>query len=309
MRGWVRDLTRAEGQRARRASRRARRTRSRKFQDYYDFSEPLGSIPSHRVLAIRRGEDEGVLVVDRRRAGRARSWPARSERVDAGRRGDGSRCSSSRRTRTSACSRSSIEVDLRLELKTRADEEAIAIFGRNLEQLLLARAGGRAHRDRPRSGLPHRREGRRGVAHRRRAAHRRVDAAPAGPLRRGAAAPRRAPSAPELIAIGNGTASRETEALVRETLARRDARVAAAGRRRQRGRAHRSTPRRSSRATSCPDLDVSLRGAVSIARRLQDPLAELVKIDPEVDRRRAVPARRQPAAAEEALDESRRESA
>ena len=112
-----------------------------KFQDYYDFSEPLGTIPSHRVLAIRRGEEEGVLA-----------WTVAAPVEEIVRGLDGARDAWAARARSScelvaqdAYKRLlaiSIEVELRLELKTRADEEAIAIFGRNLEQLLLAAPAG-----------------------------------------------------------------------------------------------------------------------------------------------------------------------
>ena len=103
----------------------------------------------------------------------------------------------------------------------------------------------------------------------------------------------------ELISIGNGTASRETDKLAIEVIklvAAREAGTESDQDRGQRSRAPRSIRRRPSPRPSFPSLDVSLRGAVSIARRLQDPLAELVKIDPKVDRRRPISARREPTA-------------
>ena len=170
-----------------------------------------------------------------------------------------------------------VELDLRLELKTRADEEAIVIFGQNLEQLLLASPAG----ERMVIGLdPGYRTGVKVAVVSRTGA---VVATETVHLHQ---ADRFATTllalvarfTPELIAIGNGTASRETESLVRDTL-------------RERGLATPQVVVVSEAGASVysasdvareelPDLDVSLRGAVSIARRLQDPLAELVKIDP-----------------------------
>jgi uncharacterized protein len=273
-RGWVRDLTRRKGSVAARAVAGKEKEVS-KFQDYYAFSEPLGTIPSHRVLAVRRGEEEGALA-----------WtvaaPAEeivgglTERVTHGRR-------AARQLQLVAADAYkrllafSIEVELRLELKTRADDEAIAIFGRNLDQLLLAAPAG----ERIVIGLdPGFRTGVKVAAVSRTGAVLHTDAWMLHqPDRFGAALLRlAATTGAELIAIGNGTASRETEALVRATL--RDAGLASpqvvvvseAGA---------SVYSASELAVAeLPTLDVSLRGAVSIARRLQDPLAELVKIDP-----------------------------
>ena len=172
----------------------------------------------------------------------------------------------------------SIEVELRLELKTRADEEAIAIFGRNLEQLLLAAPAG----ERIVIGLdPGFRTGVKVAAVSRTGAVLHTDTWMLHQPDRFAAALRRLveSSGAELIAIGNGTASRETEALVRQTL--RDAESAATPQVVVVNEAGASVYSASELARDeLPGLDVSLRGAVSIARRLQDPLAELVKIDP-----------------------------
>ena len=135
LRTWVRDLTRRKGSVTSRAMVGKEKDMS-KFQDYYDFAESLGGIPSHRVLAIRRGEAEGIL---------AWSIAAPVDEIHTGLR---ARVTAGRRalTQLDLVARDaykrllalSIEVELRLELKTRADDEAIAIFGRNLEQLLLA---------------------------------------------------------------------------------------------------------------------------------------------------------------------------
>ncbi len=172
----------------------------------------------------------------------------------------------------------SIEVELRLELKTRADEEAIAIFGRNLEQLLLAAPAG----ERIVIGLdPGFRTGVKVAAVSRTGSVLHTDAWMLHQPDRFAAALLRlvTSSGAELIAIGNGTASRETEALVRTTL--REANLATPPQVVVVSEAGASVYSASELAVAeLPGLDVSLRGAVSIARRLQDPLAELVKIDP-----------------------------
>ncbi|MEP6621502.1 MAG: Tex family protein [bacterium] len=275
LRGWVRDLTRRKGSVTSRAVV-GKENEVSKFQDYYDFSEPLGGIPSHRVLAIRRGEEEGVL---------AWSVAAPIEEIAGGlntRVSHGRRAVAQlERVAQDAYKRLlafSIEVELRLELKTRADEEAIAIFGRNLEQLLLAAPAG----ERIVIGLdPGFRTGVKVAAVSRTGAVLHTDAWMLHqPDRFSAALVRLATSSgAELIAIGNGTASRETEAIVRQTL--RDSGMATQPQVVVVSEAGASVYSASELAVAeLPGLDVSLRGAVSIARRLQDPLAELVKIDP-----------------------------
>ncbi len=274
-RGWVRELTRRKGSVSARAVTGKEKEVS-KFQDYYDYSEPLGAIPSHRVLAIRRGEEEGVL---------AWTIAAPAEEIVAGLT---ARVASGRRAERQLALVAqdaykrllamSIEVELRLELKTRADEEAIAIFGRNLEQLLLAAPAG----ERIVIGLdPGFRTGVKVAAVSRTGSVLHTDAWMLHQPDRFTAALLRlvASSGAELIAIGNGTASRETEALVRATL--REAGLASPPQVVVVSEAGASVYSASELAVAeLPGLDVSLRGAVSIARRLQDPLAELVKIDP-----------------------------
>ena len=275
LRGWVRDVTRQKG-RVTSRSVAGKAKEVSKYQDYYDFAEPLGGIPSHRVLAIRRGEEEGALVwsvaapLDEIHTGlRAR--------VTAGRRAL-AQLDLVARDAYKRLLASSIEVELRLELTTRADEDAIAIFGRNLEQLLLAApAGGRIV-----IGLdPGFRTGVKVAAVSRTGAVLHTDAWMLHqPAQFSASLVRLATSSgAELIAIGNGTASRETEALVRQTL--KDANLAKAPQVVVVNEAGASVYSASELArVELPGLDVTLRGAVSIARRLQDPLAELVKIDP-----------------------------
>ena len=275
LRGWVRDLTRRKGSVTARAVT-GKETDVSKFQDYYDFSEPLGGIPSHRVLAIRRGEAAGILAwtvaapVEEIHAGL-------SARVLAGRRAPG-QLELVVRDAYKRLLAFSIEVELRLELKTRADEEAITIFGRNLEQLLLAAPAG----ERIVIGLdPGFRTGVKVAAVSRTGSVLHTDAWMLHQPDRFTASLVRlvTSSGAELIAIGNGTASRETEALVRETM--KDAGIARPPQVVVVSEAGASVYSASELARDeLPGLDVSLRGAVSIARRLQDPLAELVKIDP-----------------------------
>jgi uncharacterized protein len=275
LRGWVRDLTRRKGSVASKAVT-GRENEVSKFQDYYDFAEPMGNIPSHRVLAIRRGEEEGVLAwsvaapVEDIHAGLL-------ARVTAGRRAV-AQLELVARDAYKRLLAFSIEVELRLELKTRADEEAIAIFGRNLEQLLLAAPAG----ERIVIGLdPGFRTGVKVAAVSRTGSVLHTDAWMLHQPDRFSAALLRltTTTGAELIAIGNGTASRETEAIVRQTL--KDAGIASPPQVVIVNEAGASVYSASELARDeLPGLDVSLRGAVSIARRLQDPLAELVKIDP-----------------------------
>jgi len=274
VRGWIREVTRTKG--AVKSTRSYGRTEEHsKFSDYFDFRESLGTIPSHRVLAIRRGETEGELV-----------WSVEAPVADIvpklQRDVVGARTAVALLTQVAddAYTRlisPGIEVELRLELKTRADEEAIVIFGRNLEQLLLSAPAG----EKSVLGLdPGFRTGVKVALVSRTGALQHTDTLYLHQDDRFAATIRGIVTRfkPELIAIGNGTASRETETLVRATLrelappAPTVVVVSEAGA---------SVYSASDVAREeFPDLDVSIRGAVSIARRLQDPLAELVKIDP-----------------------------
>jgi protein Tex len=245
-----------------------------KFADYFEFSQRLAEVPSHRVLALRRGEAEGAIawtievpadaiaadVAGRITAGRRAVVQLRAVAADAYRR----------------LLAPSIDVELRLELKQRADEDAIAIFGANLEQRLLGAPAG----ERVVLGLdPGYRTGVKAAVVSRTGALLDTATLYLHQEQRFAAQLRALIErhAVEFVAIGNGTASRETESLVRRiagglpgarphvlVVNEAGASVYSAS---EIGRAE------------LPDLDVSLRGAPSIARRLQDPLAELVKID------------------------------
>jgi len=274
-RAYVREQLWAKGVMESRAARGKEKEVS-KFQDYYDFSGPVKSLPGHRVLAIRRGEAEDFLTA-RIVAPDDEIVAALRRKHTAGHRAPeemGAAVEDAYRRLVSP----SVEVEVRMELKTKADEEAISIFGRNLEALLLAPpAGGR-------SVL--------GVDPGYRTGCKLAVVSGTGALlttghvylhqedraRRDLA--RLLEQHPvELVAIGNGTASRETEKLVKEVVRelpadRRPVVVMV-------NEAGASVYSASDLAREeLPELDLTLRSAVSIARRLQDPLAELVKIDP-----------------------------
>ncbi|MFE6228328.1 Tex family protein [Streptomyces sp. NPDC057854] len=258
-----------------------------KFADYFDFAEPFTALPSHRVLAMLRGEKEDVLSLELEPEeptdGPSSYEPivaARFGIADRGRPGDKWLQDTVRwawRTRILT----HLGIDLRLRLRTAAEDEAVRVFAANLRDLLLAAPAG----TRATLGLdPGFRTGVKVAV---------VDATgkvvatdtihPHVPANRWdeslAKLARLAKEyAVELVAIGNGTASRETDKLAAELLTRHPelnltkVMVSEAGA---------SVYSASAFASQeLPDLDVSLRGAVSIARRLQDPLAELVKIDP-----------------------------
>ncbi len=262
-----------------------------KFADYFEFSEPLAKLPSHRTLALFRGEKEGVLTLELvpDPAATDRGEPDGFERqianrfkiADRGRPGDRWLIDTVRmawRTRILA----HIESDLRLRLWQAAEDTAVRVFARNLRDLLLAAPAGA----RPTMGLdPGYRTG--------------VKVAVVAGTGQVAATATIYPHEPqrrwdeaitvlarlagehrvELISIGNGTASRETDRLAAELirlhpeLGLTKVVVSEAGA---------SVYSASAFASQeLPGLDVSLRGAVSIARRLQDPLGELVKIEPQ----------------------------
>lgn len=264
-----------------------------KFRDYYAYSELIRNIPSHRALALFRGRTLGVLMLQ---LGLGEELEAAVPHPcaamiashfgieDRGRPADkwlAGVCNWTWRVKAHL----HLSADLMLQLRENAENEAIRIFGRNLRELLLAAPAG------PKAVLgldPGLRTGCKVAV---------VDAT--GKLLDTATIYPHAPRndwegslatlarlsvqhGVDLISIGNGTASRETDKLAAELIAR----VAAL-----------KSPRRMAKivvseagasvysasafaAAEFPDLDVSLRGAVSIARRVQDPLAELVKIEP-----------------------------
>ncbi|WP_053799709.1 Tex family protein, partial [Streptomyces rimosus] len=259
-----------------------------KFADYFDFAEPFTALPSHRVLAMLRGEKEEILDLALEPETEPVEGTTSYEQsiahkfgiADRGRPADKWLKDTVRwawRTRILV----HLGIDLRLRLRQAAEDEAVRVFAANLRDLLLAAPAG----TRATMGLdPGFRTG--------------VKVAVVDATGKVAATETIYPHVPqqkwdqslatlarlarehdvELIAIGNGTASRETDKLAADLIAAQPelkltkVMVSEAGA---------SVYSASAFASQeLPDLDVSLRGAVSIARRLQDPLAELVKIDP-----------------------------
>ena len=258
-----------------------------KFSDYFAHSEPWHSAPSHRVLAMLRGQNEGFLSLDLEVDPAAPKGESPCERacgavLQASGRGRGDvwlREAASWAWRIKL--RTSLTLDLMGEVRERAETGAIQVFARNLKDLLLAApAGGKAT-----MGLdPGIRTGVKVAV---------VDATgklvasevvypfqPKNELRAAQVALAKliGKHGVKLISIGNGTASRETEKMVADLLAvlpgEKPVKVIVS----EAGASIYSASELA--AKEFPDLDVSLRGAVSIARRLQDPLAELVKIEP-----------------------------
>jgi uncharacterized protein len=265
----------------------AKTAAAQKFRDYFEYGESLQSMPSHRVLAVMRGEKEEVLAltfdggddavyqamiaetlgIDMASTAAATPWLAST--VDW-----------AWRTKLVLSAR----VDARIRLRQRAEEDAVAVFATNLKDLLLAAPAG----NRTTLGLdPGFRTGVKVAV---------VDGTgkvvdtcaifPHQPQKqwdtaKATLAALVARHGVELIAIGNGTASRETDALAVELIAdirSAGAKVPAKAMVSEAGASVYSASAYA--AHELPTLDVTLRGAVSIARRLQDPLAELVKIDP-----------------------------
>ena len=258
-----------------------------KFSDYFDHAERWANVPGHRALAMLRGRNEGFLMLDLEVDADAGAGPKPVERMIAesiaaitAAPGDVYLREVARWTWRVKLS-TSLSLDLMTELRERAEEEAIKVFALNLKDLLLAApAGAKAT-----LGLdPGLRTGVEVAAID--ATGKVVDTTTVYPFQprndiRGAQAELAALVAKhkiELIAIGNGTASRETERLVADMLAqlpgKKPAKVVVS----EAGASVYSASALA--AAEFPNLDVTLRGAVSIARRLQDPLAELVKIEP-----------------------------
>jgi len=265
-------------------------TKGQKFSDYFDHSEAVSKVAGHRALAMFRGRNEGVLTLDLAVEPDAPRGTSRAEMMVAqalaGQLADGAADRWLKTVATWAWRvklSNSLSIDILVELRERAEEEAITVFGRNLKDLLLAAPAG----NRATLGLdPGIRTGVKVAAVD--GTGKVLDTATIYPFQ-----PKNDVSGSmatlgalilrhnvDLIAIGNGTASRETEKLVADLLAQMPADrkkptkviVSEAGA---------SVYSASALASAeLPELDVSLRGAVSIARRLQDPLAELVKIEP-----------------------------
>lgn len=260
-----------------------------KYSDYFDYDEPIETVPSHRALAVFRGRQEGLLTVKVLLTEEEEALPvhpcqaliARAHGIkNLGRPADVWLAGVVRWCWRVKCL-ASVEGDLLTRLRERAETEAIGVFGTNLKDLLLAAPAG--HKGvigldpGIRTGVkvavisdtgavldttviyPH--EPRRDWE---------------GSIHTLAQLARKYGS--KLISIGNGTASRETDKLAGDLISRHPelglTKIVVS----EAGASVYSASAAS--AAELPDLDVSYRGAVSIARRLQDPLAELVKIDP-----------------------------
>ncbi|WP_307873077.1 Tex family protein [Paractinoplanes ovalisporus] len=265
--------------------REGKETDGAKFADYFDFAEPYAKLPSHRILAMFRGEKEEVLDLTMEPEPEDESTfepriAARFGITDQGRPGDKWMSDTVRWTwRTRVLIH--LGADTRVRLWQAAEDEAVRVFAANLRDLLLAAPAG----TRSTMGLdPGFRTG--------------VKVAVVDPTGKVVATDVIYPHVPQnkwdesihrlaalaskhnvdLIAIGNGTASRETDKLAGDLIKRHPeanltkVMVSEAGASVYSASAYASQ--------ELPGMDVSLRGAVSIARRLQDPLAELVKIDP-----------------------------
>ena len=260
-----------------------------KYSDYFDYDEPIETVPSHRALAVFRGRQEGLLTVKVLLTEEEEALPvhpcqaliARAHGIkNLGRSADVWLAGVVRWCWRVKC-QASVEGDLLTRLRERAETEAIGVFGTNLKDLLLAAPAG--HKGvigldpGIRTGVkvavisdtgavldttviyPH--EPRRDWE---------------GSIHTLAQLARKYGS--KLISIGNGTASRETDKLAGDLISRHPelglTKIVVS----EAGASVYSAS--AAAAAELPDLDVSYRGAVSIARRLQDPLAELVKIDP-----------------------------
>lgn len=248
-----------------------------KYSDYFDFSEPLRRCPAHRLLAMRRGEAEGILRIsisadDEESKQRIRKMFVKGT----------SRCSKlvadAVDDALKRLVKPAIETEFAAISKEQADDEAIRVFAMNLRQLLLAAPLG------PKLVMgidPGFRTGCKVVC---------LDAQgnllhheaifPHPPANRRSEAETRVRDMvrqyrPEAIAIGNGTAGRETEAFIRSAGLSESIRIYTVS---EDGASVYSASKVA--RDEFPDKDVTVRGAVSIGRRLMDPLAELVKIDP-----------------------------
>jgi uncharacterized protein len=259
-----------------------------KFRDYFDFAEPLAKMPSHRVLALFRGRNEGVLNLDLQVGKDQDAAHAACEGTiarafniqDRGRPADRWLLDTVHFAwKVKILTR--IDLDVQQSLREAAEQEAIRVFALNLKDLLLAAPAG----PKATMGLdPGIRTGVKVAV---------VDATgklldtltlyPHPPKNQwdqsiSVLAATIQKHGVQLVSIGNGTASRETDQLVGDLMKRHPdlgiVKITVS----EAGASVYSASELAAR--EFPDLDVSLRGAVSIARRLQDPLAELVKIDP-----------------------------
>jgi len=248
-----------------------------KYKDYFEREEPLKGVPSHRILALRRGEKEGFLMV--------RILPPEEEALSVLRflfvKSNGKDTDETRLAVEDGYKRLlslSLETEVRLELKKRADHEAIEIFKNNLRQLLLAPPLGQKNVLAIDPGFHTGcklvcldRQGK--LLH-----HETIYITGTGPSEQAAS---RTVSElcrtykTEVIAVGHGTAGRETETFIKKIGLPKEVQVVMVN---ESGASIYSASEAAREEFS--NYDVTVRGSVSIGRRLMDPLAELVKIDP-----------------------------
>ncbi|MBS3955406.1 MAG: RNA-binding transcriptional accessory protein [Methylomicrobium sp.] len=259
-----------------------------KFKDYFDYQEAIDKIPSHRALALFRGRNEDLLNLslkpgtdEKEEHQRCEQWVARHLNITDINKPAEAWLAETARYAWKIKLYTRIDLDLKLRLREAAELEAIRVFANNLRDLLLAAPAG----PKATMGLdPGIRTG--------------VKVAIVDPTGKVLATDTIYPHQPknqwdesiaklarhikhyqvDLVSIGNGTASRETDQLVADVMKRHPELTFSKLTVSEAGASVYSASELA--AKEFPDLDVSLRGAVSIARRLQDPLAELVKIDP-----------------------------
>ncbi len=251
-----------------------------KFEQYYDFREAVSEIPSHRYLAIRRGETEGVL---RKKVEIDTASALKKITQMAGLNPASPFAAQLELTVEDAFKRllaTSVELDLSVEMKMNADRAAVDVFAQNLRSLLLAAPYG----EKSVIGIdPGIRTGCKCVA---------IDSTgkyletitiyPSQGKSKEQEAEINlsnfiAKHAPQAIAVGNGTAGRETEAFVKKLLRTMGQKITVISVSESGASVYSASE---VAREEFPDLDLTVRGAISIARRLQDPLAELVKVDP-----------------------------
>ena len=266
---------------------RGKRTEGEKFKDYFEFSQRIKDLPSHRALALLRGRNEGILDLELDvKTEEGKPHPAEGKIMvafdlqDRGRPAD-KWIADSVRLAWKARLSVSLSVDLMTLLKEIADRDAISVFSKNMKDLLLAAPAG----PRVTMGIdPGIRTGCKIAVVDRTGKF--VDTATIYPHEprndwQGSLATLAALTMKhkvEIAAIGNGTAGRETDKLVGELMKKMPQLNLTKIMVSEAGASVYSASELA--ALEFPNLDVSIRGAVSIARRLQDPLAELVKIDP-----------------------------
>jgi uncharacterized protein len=255
---------------------KSKEAEGQKFKDYFDWNEPISKTPSHRLLALRRGEKEGILTLD--------IFPPEESATDLlerqfikGANAAVEQVKLAIHDSYKRLLRPSLETEIRMESKMKADEEAIKVFASNLKELLLAAPLGQKNVLALDPGF---RSGCKVVCLDRQGKLVHHDVIyPHEPQRETAKASALVKTLCEkfeieAIAIGNGTASRETEAFVRSIGLPNKIIIVMVN---ESGASVYSASEVA--REEFPDKDVTVRGAVSIGRRLVDPLAELVKID------------------------------